>query len=794
MRAVVTRPVEDADRIAAPLRARGVEVFVEPLMAVVTAAAADVQTEGVQAFLLTSANGARALAANLKDHPHALALPTYCVGDQTLRVARDLGFVHLRSADGDVHSLVALVRERVAPAHGALLHAAGSVVAGDLKGLLEDAGYTVRRQPLYETRTAKGFSRAFQELMRDGLVDAILFYSPRTARTFADLASDADLGDACRSVTAYCLSPAVADALGDLPFHRLRVAPDPNQEALLTVFDEDNAHAFARVFSEADSEDAEGDGTMTERPKAGKTGQSGKTPTPEDTAKTDAPTDAAADPAKESAAQGTPAKDDTAAKASGKTDTTKTTKDAKGPKDKDAKAAAPKKDDPPKGATPKAETPKSGATPTTAAATAASSSSAATSSTPKTGTATASPPTSGSPPPRGPSGPSSPSAAPPAGGKGGVSGAVVGVLVLLLLLVGAWATLPIWAKALPPRAQEVVAPLLPGNGAATRVAALQDEASRLAERLAGLSDTVTTLQQRVEDLEARPQAPTPATDANGALSDAARQTLQSLQERVDTLAAAADQPPEGLETLEQDIAALDERLGELQASRAEASTVLNLTDRVARVEEAVRQQEARQAQAVAFLVTVGQLRQAVDTGRPFQDELRSARAVAPQGLDMDAATDGWADRAGQGVPSPTSLRQAFAERSDAILRASVNLDEGNTWWERTADRLLSVVSVRRTDGEAVGDGTAAIVSRAEQDLDSGSLAAAIAEVEKLSGGSAEAAADWLAAARARLAAEEGLAGLTGEALARLQAARSAPGAEAGSGTPETAPAASGQEG
>lgn len=732
MRAVVTRPIEDADRIAAPLRARGVDVFIEPLMAVVPAAAADVQTDGVQAFLLTSANGARALAANLKEHPHAFALPTYCVGDQTLRVAGDLGFVHLHAAEGDVDSLAALVRAEVDPARGSLLHAAGSVVAGDLKGMLEEAGYTVRRQPLYEARTAKGFSRELQALLRDGLADAVLLYSPRTARTFADLATDADLRDACSGMTAYCLSQAVADALGDLPFHRLRVAPAPNQEALLTVFDEDNAHAFVRTPSEAGTEDARGDGTMTERPKAGKTGQSGNAKKPDD---------------KTPPATAAPSADDTAKAAKdAKAPEAKTPAEPKAPADAKAKAE-PKDSKPAAGAKPAAASAPSASKP----ASAVPSSSAASSS------AASSPPASTS------------SAAPAA--KGGVSGAVVGVLVLLLVLVGAWATLPIWVTALPPQAQDMAAPLLPGGGASAQVAGLEEQAARLEGRVSDLSGTVRTLQQRIADLEARPVAP--ATDGAGNLSAEAERTLEDLRQRIDALAAASGQPDTALD---ERLAALDGRLATLQASRAEASTVLNLTDRLSQVEEALRRQEARQAQAVAFLVTVGQVRQAVDTGRPFLADLRSMRAVAPQGLDVAGATAGWGDLAGQGLPSLTTLRQSFAAQADVIIRASVDLDAGTTWWDRTADRLMSVVSIRRTDGEAVGDGVAAIVSRAERALETGSLAAAIAEVETLTGPAGEAAAGWLAGARARLAAEAGLADLTGEALARLQAAQVGAGA------------------
>ena len=63
MRVLVTRPRPDADRTAAELSARGHAHLVAPLFKVVIDADARIDLAGVQAVLVTSANGARALAA-----------------------------------------------------------------------------------------------------------------------------------------------------------------------------------------------------------------------------------------------------------------------------------------------------------------------------------------------------------------------------------------------------------------------------------------------------------------------------------------------------------------------------------------------------------------------------------------------------------------------------------------------------------------------------------------------------------------------------------------------------------
>ena len=48
--------------------------------------------------------------------------------------------------------------ERLRPEGGRLLHVAGSDVAGDLAGLLRDAGFAIERVVLYEARPVAGLS------------------------------------------------------------------------------------------------------------------------------------------------------------------------------------------------------------------------------------------------------------------------------------------------------------------------------------------------------------------------------------------------------------------------------------------------------------------------------------------------------------------------------------------------------------------------------------------------------------------------------------------------------------
>ncbi len=234
VRALVTRPREDAEGTAALLAARGFDVLVEPLLDIVPEDGVTIDTAGVQGVLATSANGIRALARVLPDR----ALPVWAVGDSSARTARALGYASVASADGDVESLAALVTARVDPAGGALLHAAGSTVAGDLGGALAAAGFAVRRLVLYRARTAERLSEQLAVELAAGSLDIALFFSPRTAATFATLAAAAGLAAACGRLTAFALSPAVAQALAALPWRSVVAAAEPTQAALFAALDQ----------------------------------------------------------------------------------------------------------------------------------------------------------------------------------------------------------------------------------------------------------------------------------------------------------------------------------------------------------------------------------------------------------------------------------------------------------------------------------------------------------------------------------------------------------------------------
>jgi uroporphyrinogen-III synthase len=230
MHALITRPLEDAKPLAELLAGRGVECTVEPLLEIAPHPEAVINLDGVQALLFTSANGVRAFAAKSSRRD----LKVLTVGDGSATVAREVGFNDVTAAGGDVEALAALVIAKLDPKAGPLFHGAASVLAGDLQGKLEAAGFSLRRVVLYEAKTATTLSHETRMNLALGGVDMVLLFSPRTARTFGELWHAAE-APSLGKTTALCLSAAVAREIADLGWQRIETAASPDQPAMLTL-------------------------------------------------------------------------------------------------------------------------------------------------------------------------------------------------------------------------------------------------------------------------------------------------------------------------------------------------------------------------------------------------------------------------------------------------------------------------------------------------------------------------------------------------------------------------------
>ena len=230
MRIAVTRPEEDAGPLRARLEAMGHDVTVTPLLAIKPRDSVSIPSLPWQAVAVTSANGIRALPA-----AHGLAsIRTLTVGPQSLKAALAAG-LRAEAHGGDVNGLAAFIRDALDPAQGPILYLSGSETAGDLEAQLKGAGFECHRLVLYDAVPAHSLG-AMGNAIRKGAIDAVMLYSPRSAKIWRQLVEAENLDTPAAQIHHLCLSRNVAAVLPEA--WKKAVAASPDEAAMLALLDQ----------------------------------------------------------------------------------------------------------------------------------------------------------------------------------------------------------------------------------------------------------------------------------------------------------------------------------------------------------------------------------------------------------------------------------------------------------------------------------------------------------------------------------------------------------------------------
>ncbi|BAI71040.1 hypothetical protein AZL_004020 [Azospirillum sp. B510] len=334
------------------------------------------------------------------------------------------------------------------------------------------------------------------------------------------------------------------------------------------------------------------------------------------------------------------------------------------------------------------------------------------------------------------------------------SGGFAAALSVVALLVGAAAlSEPWWGPALPgwPATSAASGASAPADPALrAQIQQLADRVGKLEQRPAaagGGNADLSALAQRIDALEKRPAAGADAGDAQKALAD----RLAALEQKVTAAAGGA------------------------QAAQDLRGEVVALTQQIAGIKQTVSERQDAASTAQALVLAAGQLRAALSGGQPFQQDLQAVRALGLSDPGVTQPLDAVAPYAAKGIPTRAQLTDRFQPLAGEIVRAEVR-GEGNGWIDSAVGKLSTLVTVRREGGGVVGTTADAVVARAEADLAAGNLAKAAEELSALQGPAAQAAAAWLADAKARLAADQAARQLNDRAIALMTTAAGGKGA------------------
>lgn len=226
MNIIITRPREDAEKLAVQISARGHNPIIMPLIEIVPRINVVLPHGQWQALCMTSANGISAVPDDFDRD-----VPVLCVGPHSAAAATEKGFHNVSFHGGDVDGLVDYISLSLTPKSGAILYVSGAITSGDLAGKLNQLGYSVTRVVAYDAvpLIPPNLDAAMQT------ADAVLLYSQRTAQLWQSAINSVNLVEKAADITTLCLSKLVASRLPQS--WNKRVAETPDEAAILRLID-----------------------------------------------------------------------------------------------------------------------------------------------------------------------------------------------------------------------------------------------------------------------------------------------------------------------------------------------------------------------------------------------------------------------------------------------------------------------------------------------------------------------------------------------------------------------------
>ena len=332
-------------------------------------------------------------------------------------------------------------------------------------------------------------------------------------------------------------------------------------------------------------------------------------------------------------------------------------------------------------------------------------------------------------------------------GQGGrpswVPGFVLGALVFAVGAGGAVLTKDIWATS-----EETAAEGGADGAVSEQLAALESRLAAIEAQpgASGLPDNLATADDLAR-LEGEIAALSGGTDATADLAA----ELKDLDARLAALgASASDNANASAEATTATTTALGGLSGEVAAIEASLQEIRAAIDEL----------KARNDSQDALLWSaVGTLRDAMRYTGPFSEQLADVSRLAGDRAEFQEALAELKPLAGSGVANLTELQREFPATARDIVAAGYGDSDDGVLGD-VLNRVSQVVTVRPV-GEVEGDGTGAIVARAEGHLDQGDLAATLEELKGLPENASRAADTWRQRAQQRLAADAAITRLNG---------------------------------
>lgn len=268
-----------------------------------------------------------------------------------------------------------------------------------------------------------------------------------------------------------------------------------------------------------------------------------------------------------------------------------------------------------------------------------------------------------------------------------------------------------------------------------------------------VSGRVDALSQALDQVKADVASLRQAVESGSSGETAGSEAINAKIAEIETRINAIGPSPDG--ATREDIAALNDKIAGVEAlARAAGEADSSINNRLGALEQSIaaltgKVDSQAQQPKVALAIVASALKAAVERGSPFEPELETLAAVAPQAPGL-AELRPYAEK---GIATRAEIVAETDAAAAAIIAAARPPSEDAGYFERLLSSAESLVTVRPI-GAVEGPGVPETVARMEVALKAGDLAKAIAEFDTLPEPAKTAGAAFADKIRARLAVEQ----------------------------------------
>ena len=229
MHILLTRPLEDCSEMILKFQSLGHQVSHLPLLLIEKMSYEEVNFLDYGGIIFTSANSIKFLDVKKIDK----SIICFCVGSNTEKKARNVGFQNTIAAEGNVSNLKELILQNYETQSKPLLYVSGEKISADLDKQLLKEGYNIKRIINYRVSHNQKFDENFIKELKINIPDIIYVYSQNSASSLLNFIKIHQMENKWMDTNLMCIGEKTSSILNEIKWKKIFLFNPGEEEFLL---------------------------------------------------------------------------------------------------------------------------------------------------------------------------------------------------------------------------------------------------------------------------------------------------------------------------------------------------------------------------------------------------------------------------------------------------------------------------------------------------------------------------------------------------------------------------------